>query len=291
MVGSVPAEAPRRSIPSEGIESAPAADVQSAHDHRREPRRGPDAPLAARAPDEPARARARGRRHAAPRQLRRERPREPEPRDGARAGPRARRAAARAQPDAARRRLRAALPRDRARRDGDGRRSGPRSTGCSRSRSRIPPSSWTGTGTCSRPTTRPRRCSRSCSTARRPSPPNVVRLMFTALRPHVANFEQTGEALVQRVHREAVGGHPGPADDRRCSTRSSPPGRPGGVADAGLRDHAVARAADAVRQARRRRQLLLARDHGRHAAGRDAAGDPARVVLPRRRGHRAYRYR
>jgi transcriptional regulator with XRE-family HTH domain len=39
-------------------------------------------------------------------------------------------------------------------------------------------------------------------------PPNVVRLMFTALRPHVANWEQTGEALIQRVHREAVGGVP-----------------------------------------------------------------------------------
>jgi transcriptional regulator with XRE-family HTH domain len=37
-------------------------------------------------------------------------------------------------------------------------------------------------------------------------PPNVVRLMFTRLRPHVANWEQTGEALIQRVHREAVGG-------------------------------------------------------------------------------------
>jgi transcriptional regulator with XRE-family HTH domain len=37
-------------------------------------------------------------------------------------------------------------------------------------------------------------------------PPNVVRLMFTHLRPHVANWEETGEALIQRVHREAVGG-------------------------------------------------------------------------------------
>ena len=43
-----------------------------------------------------------------------------------------------------------------------------------------------------------------------PEPANVVRLMFTRLRPHVANFEQTGEALVQRVHREAVGGIPDP---------------------------------------------------------------------------------
>src|SRR5215207_3466510 len=41
-------------------------------------------------------------------------------------------------------------------------------------------------------------------------PPNVVRLMFTSLRPYVANWQQTGEALVQRVHREAVGGVPDP---------------------------------------------------------------------------------
>jgi hypothetical protein len=41
-------------------------------------------------------------------------------------------------------------------------------------------------------------------------PANVVRLMFTALRPYVANWEQTGQALVQRVHREAVGGVPDP---------------------------------------------------------------------------------
>jgi transcriptional regulator with XRE-family HTH domain len=41
-------------------------------------------------------------------------------------------------------------------------------------------------------------------------PPNVVRLMFGPLRPHVANWEQTGEALVQRIHREAVGGIPDP---------------------------------------------------------------------------------
>ena len=41
-------------------------------------------------------------------------------------------------------------------------------------------------------------------------PANVVRLMFGPLRPHVANWDQTGEALVQRVHREAVGGVPDP---------------------------------------------------------------------------------
>ena len=53
-----------------------------------------------------------------------------------------------------------------------------------------------------------RRCSPGCSTARPDHPPNVVRLMFGPLRPHVANWEQTGEALVQRVHREAIGGVP-----------------------------------------------------------------------------------
>jgi transcriptional regulator with XRE-family HTH domain len=41
-----------------------------------------------------------------------------------------------------------------------------------------------------------------------PGPANVVRLMFhpDGLRPHVANWEAVAEALVQRVHREAVGG-------------------------------------------------------------------------------------
>jgi transcriptional regulator with XRE-family HTH domain len=39
---------------------------------------------------------------------------------------------------------------------------------------------------------------------------NVVRLMFDpdGLRPHVSNWEAAAEALVQRVHREAVGGFP-----------------------------------------------------------------------------------
>jgi transcriptional regulator with XRE-family HTH domain len=42
------------------------------------------------------------------------------------------------------------------------------------------------------------------------SSPNVVRLMFDpeGLRPSVANWEAVAEALVQRVHREALGGVP-----------------------------------------------------------------------------------
>jgi transcriptional regulator with XRE-family HTH domain len=43
---------------------------------------------------------------------------------------------------------------------------------------------------------------------RPPDPPNIVRLIFGALRPYVANWNEFGEALIQRVHREAVGGVP-----------------------------------------------------------------------------------
>jgi transcriptional regulator with XRE-family HTH domain len=39
-------------------------------------------------------------------------------------------------------------------------------------------------------------------------PPNVLRLVFhpQALRPHIENWEAVAEVLIQRVHREAVGG-------------------------------------------------------------------------------------
>lgn len=43
-----------------------------------------------------------------------------------------------------------------------------------------------------------------------PTPANVIRLMFGPLRPHVANFDATAEALLARIHREAVGGLPDP---------------------------------------------------------------------------------
>jgi transcriptional regulator with XRE-family HTH domain len=57
-------------------------------------------------------------------------------------------------------------------------------------------------------------------------PPNVVRLMFGPLRPHVANWEQTGEALIQRVHREAVGGIPDVATTRLLDAVLAAPGIP-----------------------------------------------------------------
>jgi transcriptional regulator with XRE-family HTH domain len=42
------------------------------------------------------------------------------------------------------------------------------------------------------------------------APANIIRLMFdpAGLRPYVANWEFVAEALVQRVHREALGGVP-----------------------------------------------------------------------------------
>jgi transcriptional regulator with XRE-family HTH domain len=51
---------------------------------------------------------------------------------------------------------------------------------------------------------------RFLATPDQPSPLNVVRLMFgpTGLRPSVRNWEAVAEALVRRVHREAVGGAP-----------------------------------------------------------------------------------
>jgi transcriptional regulator with XRE-family HTH domain len=41
-------------------------------------------------------------------------------------------------------------------------------------------------------------------------PPNIIRLMFdpAGVRPFVANWESVAEALVQRIHREALGGVP-----------------------------------------------------------------------------------
>jgi transcriptional regulator with XRE-family HTH domain len=59
-------------------------------------------------------------------------------------------------------------------------------------------------------------------------PPNVLRLMFdpAGLRPHVANWEPVAEALIQRVHREAVGGIPDDATRRLLDDVLALPGIP-----------------------------------------------------------------
>jgi transcriptional regulator with XRE-family HTH domain len=59
-----------------------------------------------------------------------------------------------------------------------------------------------------------------------PGPANVVRLMFTRLRPYVANFELTGEGLIARVHREAVGGIPDPRTTALLDEVLAEPGIP-----------------------------------------------------------------
>jgi|SRR5262245_13617760 len=61
-----------------------------------------------------------------------------------------------------------------------------------------------------------------------PSPMNVVRMMFDprGLRPFVANWEQAAEALVRRIHREAVCGIPDAATARLLAEVLSFPGVP-----------------------------------------------------------------
>jgi transcriptional regulator with XRE-family HTH domain len=56
--------------------------------------------------------------------------------------------------------------------------------------------------------------------------PNVVRMMFGPLRPHVKNFADVGEALIQRVHREAVGGVVDPATSELLEEVLALPGVP-----------------------------------------------------------------
>jgi transcriptional regulator with XRE-family HTH domain len=60
------------------------------------------------------------------------------------------------------------------------------------------------------------------------APPNIIRLMFDphGLRPYVANWESAAEALVQRIHREALGGVPDAATARLLEEVLAYPGVP-----------------------------------------------------------------
>jgi transcriptional regulator with XRE-family HTH domain len=59
-------------------------------------------------------------------------------------------------------------------------------------------------------------------------PANIIRLMFDpqGLRPSVANWESAAEALVQRIHREALGGVPDTATARLLDEVLAYPGAP-----------------------------------------------------------------
>jgi MmyB-like transcription regulator ligand binding domain len=74
--------------------------------------------------------------------------------------------------------------------------------------SRTLPSSWTVTGTSSKPT-KPHRDSlaRSFDLPSRTGPRNILHLMFDpkGMRPFIENWEEVALGLIQRVHREAVG--------------------------------------------------------------------------------------
>jgi transcriptional regulator with XRE-family HTH domain len=59
-------------------------------------------------------------------------------------------------------------------------------------------------------------------------PANIIRLMFdpAGLRPHVANWESVAEALIHRIHREALGGVPDEATARLLEEVLAYPGVP-----------------------------------------------------------------
>jgi transcriptional regulator with XRE-family HTH domain len=59
-----------------------------------------------------------------------------------------------------------------------------------------------------------------------PKAPNVVRLMFGALRPHVRNFSEVGPGLIQRIQREAVGGAIDPQTEALLTEVLALPGIP-----------------------------------------------------------------
>jgi transcriptional regulator with XRE-family HTH domain len=65
-------------------------------------------------------------------------------------------------------------------------------------------------------------------TSAQPEPANVMRLMLhpDGARPYVANWEEVAEALVQRVHREAVGGVPDEETRQLLDEVLSYPGMP-----------------------------------------------------------------
>jgi hypothetical protein len=69
-------------------------------------------------------------------------------------------------------------------------------------------------------------------------PPNVLRLMFNpaGLRPYVTNWEAVAEALVQRVHREAVSGVKDPATVKLLDEVFAYPGVPARLRRPNLQD-------------------------------------------------------
>ncbi|MEP6833655.1 MAG: helix-turn-helix transcriptional regulator [Gemmatimonas sp.] len=109
-------------------------------------------------------------------------------------------------------------------------------------------------------------------------PPNVLRLMFhpRGLRPAVINWPDVAQGLLQRLHREAVGGV---LDASTQALLSEIPGSSRYVACARPQSSVAARSSGVFSARQYRVQLLLRRHRAGHAAGRHRSGIAHRIVL------------
>jgi MmyB-like transcription regulator ligand binding domain len=119
-------------------------------------------------------------------------------------------------------------------------------------------------------------------------PANVIRLMFDpdGLRPFVRNWEDIAEALIQRVHREAVGGFPDTETVALLEQALAYPGVPSEWRTPDFRTPPLPVVPVGMGEGPARAELLLDRHDARNPSGRDAPGDPHRELLPDRRAHR-----
>ena len=123
--------------------------------------------------------------------------------------------------------------------------------------------------------------------AAEPAPANVLRLMFdpAKLRPFVQNWEAVAEALIHRVHREAVGGAPDSRTAALLKELLSYPGVPRALAGTGPHGGVDAVLTRGVPHPRPGNAVLLYGDDAGNTSGHYAAGDPHRVFLSGRSVH------
>ena len=105
-------------------------------------------------------------------------------------------------------------------------------------------------------------------------PANLIRRFFDphGLRPYVANWEVAAGALLQRVHREALGGVPDARTSELLAEVLAYPGVPQAWRVPDLDAAVAARRAGGLQPRGPHVQLLLGRHHAGHPAGRAAAG-------------------
>ena len=112
-------------------------------------------------------------------------------------------------------------------------------------------------------------------------PANVIRLMFDpeGLRRYVRNWEDVAEALIQRVHREAIGGFPDADTVALLEQALAFPGVPSEWRSPDFRSPPVPVLPIEFERERAGAELFLGRHYAGHASGRDAPGDPHRELL------------